>query len=299
MSLLNELLSTLALERIEDNIFRGQSQDPGWGRVFGGQVLGQALSAAAQTVPSDRPVHSLHSYFLRPGDVKLPIVFLVDPIRDGRSFTTRRVVAVQDGKAIFNLSASFQVVEDGFDHQTPEMPEVPGPEGLLAENELAARYLERLPEAVQAKIPRWIKDMATAEGPIEMRQVSPVDPMKPGERPPTKQIWFRTRGPMPDEAATHQYMLAYASDYHLLDTSMRPHGVTWLVPGMQVASIDHAMWFHRPFRCDDWLLYDIESPSARSGRGLSRGRFFDRNGVLVASTVQEGLIRDRRGEKRQ
>lgn len=294
MTVLNELLDILGLERIEENIFRGQSQDLGWGRVFGGQVLGQALSAAAQTVPAERPVHSLHAYFLRPGDTKLPIVYMVDPIRDGRSFTTRRVVAVQDGKAIFNLSASFQIVEEGFDHQDTEMPDVPGPEDLVSSSELGARYLERLPPAVLAKIPASMKEMATSEGPIEVRQVNPMDPLNPPVREPQKQVWFRTRGPMPDEAAIHQYVLAYASDIHLLGTSMLPHGATWIMPGMQVASLDHAMWFHRPFRFDDWLLYDLHSPSARSARGLARGRFYDRQGRLVASTVQEGLIRDRR-----
>ena len=292
--LIRELVRILKLERIEENIFRGQSQDLGWGRVFGGQVLGQSLSAAEQTVPEGRSVHSLHGYFLRPGDAKESIVYLVDPIRDGRSFTTRRVVAVQNGKAIFNLSASFQVAEEGFEHQSPEMPEVPGPEELLGEKDLGRRYLQSLPEEVREKFPRALRERVVADRPIEVRPVAPVDPMNPGVSPPVRRVWFRASGELPDDRSIHQYLLAYASDFHLLGTTMQPHGVTWLTPGMQVASLDHAMWFHRSFRFDDWLLYDLESPSAEGARGLSRGRWFTRDGVLVASTMQEGLIRDRR-----
>lgn len=293
-TLIEELMAILQLERIEENIFRGRSQDLGWGRVFGGQVVGQALSAAEQTVPEGRSVHSLHGYFLRPGDAKESIVYLVDPIRDGKSFTTRRVVAVQNGKAIFNLAASFQIAEDGFDHQSPTMPDVPGPDELLSEQELGRRYLERLPEAVRNKLPKALRERVVADKPIEVRPVAPVDPMNPGEREPIRHVWFRASGALPDARSTHQYLLAYASDFHLLGTSMQPHSVTWLTPGMQVASLDHAMWFHRPFRFDDWLLYDLEAPSAQGARGLSQGRWFTRDGVLVASTMQEGLIRDRR-----
>jgi acyl-CoA thioesterase-2 len=253
--LTRELIDILQLERIEENIFRGKSQDLGWGRVFGGQVVGQSLSAAEQTVPEGRSVHSLHGYFLRPGDAKESIAYLVDPIRDGKSFTTRRVVAIQNGKAIFNLSASFQISEEGFDHQSPAMPEVPGPEELLSEKELGQRYLARLPEPVRAKIPQGLRERVTADRPIEVRPVDPVDPMNPGERKPVRHVWFRASGTLPDERSIHQYLLAYASDFHLLGTTMQPHGVTWLTPGMQVASLDHAMWFHRPFRFDDWLLW--------------------------------------------
>jgi acyl-CoA thioesterase-2 len=290
---LTELIEILSLERIEENIFRGQSQDLGWGRVFGGQVLGQALSAAEQTVPGDRPVHSLHGYFLRPGDASKPIVFTVDPIRDGKSFTTRRVVAVQDGNAIFSMSASFQVEEPGFDHQS-EMPKVEGPDALLSEQELGKRYLDRLPEAFRAKVPVAMRERVVADRPIELRPVAPIDPLNPGRREPREQVWFRASGALPDRRSIHQYMLAYASDFHLLGATMQPHGVTWLTPGMQVASLDHAMWFHRPFRLDDWLLYDIDGPSAQGARGLARGRFFTRDGVLVATSMQEGLIRNRR-----
>ena len=292
---LTELIEILSLERIEENIFRGRSQDLGWGRVFGGQVLGQALSAAEQTVPEERVVHSLHGYFLRPGDAHKPIVFTVDPIRDGKSFTTRRVVAVQDGRAIFSLSASFQVEESGLEHQAAEMPEgVPSPDDLVSEQELGKRYLGQLPEEVRARIPKGMQDRVVADRPIEIRPVVPLDPIHPDVREPKRQVWFRASGALPDRRSLHHYMLAYASDFHLLGSSMQPHGVTWLTPGMQVASIDHAMWFHRPFRFDDWLLYDIESPSAQGARGLAQGRWFTRDGTLVASTAQEGLIRDRR-----
>jgi acyl-CoA thioesterase-2 len=291
---LSELIEILRLERIEENIFRGQSQNLGWGRVFGGQVVGQALSAAEQTVPEGRAVHSLHGYFLRPGDAEQPIVYTVDPIRDGRSFTTRRVVAVQNGEAIFSLSASFQIEEAGLDHQAERMPDVAGPDDLLNERELGERYLARLPEAVLASIPKAMRERVVAERPIEVRPIDPIDPMNPGRREPVKHVWFRASGTLPDSPSIHQYLLAYASDFHLLGTSMMPHGVTWLTPGMQVASLDHAMWFHRPFRFDDWLLYDMDGPSAQGARGLARGRWFTRDGKLIASCAQEGLVRDRR-----
>lgn len=280
------LVELLRLERIEQNLFRGQSQDLGWGAVFGGQVLGQALSAAAQTVPADRPVHSCHAYFLRQGDARLPIVYDVDPIRDGGSFTTRRVVAIQNGKAIFSMSASFQEDEDGFDHADP-MPEVPGPEGLLSERELAARIADRIPDV--------LKRIALADRPIEIRPVQVIDPLRPKPAPPKRQLWYRALGRLPDDPAVHRYMLAYASDFQFLVTALQPHGVSWLTPGMQVASLDHAMWFHRPFRADEWLLYDVVSPSASGARGFVTGRFFDQQGRLVASVAQEGLTRRRSG----
>lgn len=291
---LEELLAILRLERIEENIFRGESQDLGWGRVFGGQVVGQALSAAEQTVPPGRSVHSLHAYFLRPGDAAKPIVYIVDPIRDGRSFTTRRVVAVQDGRAIFNLSSSFQVHEGGFDHQQPKMPNVPPPEGLESETDLGRRYLARLPEPLRAKVPEVMVERMTGDWPIDVRPVNPIDPLNPGVRAPVRHVWFRANGALDDATSVHQYLLAYASDFHLLVTAMQPHGVTWLTPGLQLASLDHAMWFHRSFRFDSWMLYDIEGPSAQGARGLTRGRWFCQDGRLVASTMQEGLMRDRR-----
>lgn len=291
---LAELIDILALERIEENIFRGRSQDLGWGRVFGGQVLGQALSAAEQTVPDDRPVHSLHGYFMRPGDASKPIVFTVDPIRDGRSFTTRRVVAIQDGKAIFNLAASFQVVEDGFDHQACALPEgVPGPDELISERELGKAYIARLPEAVRNSLPTAMLERVVADRPIELRPIDPVDPLRPDVREPHKRVWFKASGPLPERRSLHNHMLCYASDFHLLGAALQPHAVTWLDPRMQVASLDHAMWFHREFRFDDWVLYDIDSETAQGARGLARGRFFARDGRLIATTIQEGLMRKR------
>ncbi len=292
--MLGQLIDILDLERIEKNIFRGKSQDPGWGRLFGGQVLGQALAAANRTVSDERTAHSLHGYFLREGAVDVPVVYTVDCIRDGRSFTTRRVVAIQNGRAIFNLSASYQIHEEGLEHQADERPEAPDPEGLRNEQALAKRFFERVPEQVLNSIPQALRERATADRPIEIRPVSPVDPVSPPVRPPTRQVWFRANGKLPDDHSLHQHLLAYSSDFHFLATAMQPHGVSWLTPGMQVASLDHAMWFHRPFRMDDWILYDIDSPTSGGARGLVRGRFYNRAGQLVASTVQEGLMRDRR-----
>ena len=282
---LGELLVLLRLERIEERIFRGQSQDLGWGAVFGGQVLGQSLSAAAQTVPDKRHVHSMHAYFLRQGDARYPIVYEVDPIRDGTSFTTRRVVATQRGQAIFSLSASFQRDEPGFDHAATMPTGVPGPDELESEQDLARRVADKIPEPLRAQ--------ALADRPIEIRAVQQWSLLKPKKLPPRRQLWYRANGRLPDDPAVHRYLLAYASDFNFLPTAMMPHGVSWLTPGMQVASLDHAMWFHRPFRFDEWLLYDVESPSASGARGLVLGRFYDRAGALVASVAQEGLMRNR------
>jgi len=285
-TVLDELVTLLGLEKIEENLFRGQSQDLGWGTVFGGQVLGQALSAAVQTVPRDRHVHSLHAYFLRPGDVRRPIVYDVDRIRDGSSFTTRRVVAIQNGHAIFNLAASFQIEEPGFEHQDA-MPPAPAPESLRTEQELAAAIADRLPP--------FIRERAVAARPFEMRPVDPpADPLAPPPpQPPHRMVWLKTAHTLPDEPALHRYLLAYASDYSFVTTALLPHGVHWLTPGMQIASLDHVMWFHQPFRVDDWLLHVIDSPAAHGARGLVRGRVFTRDGRLVASTAQEGLLRRR------
>ena len=281
---LRELIELLGLESIEKNLFRGQSQNLGWGQVFGGQVLGQALSAAKQTVPEERTVHSLHGYFLRTGDPYKPIVYDVDCIRDGKSFTTRRVVAIQHGRAIFNMAASFQIDEGGFEHQSP-MPEAPRPDGLLSEQQLAQRVADKIPEPLRKR--------ALADRPIEVRPVEPVNPLSPTKRPPHRMVWYRVPDTLPDELSVHQCLLAYASDFHFLGTAMQPHGVSWMMPHMQVASLDHAMWFHRPFRLDQWLLYVVDSPSSSGARGLVRGQFFTEDGTLVASTVQEGLMRDR------
>jgi acyl-CoA thioesterase-2 len=281
---LDELVKLLALEKIEEDLFRGQSQDLGWGTVFGGQVLGQALSAAVQTVPPERHVHSLHAYFLRPGDVRRPIVYHVDRIRDGSSFTTRRVVATQHGRAIFNLATSFQTDEPGFEHQDA-MPEAPPPESLKTEQQLAALLADRLPPSVLER--------ATTERPFEIRPVAPADPLHPMPQSPRRLVWLRTVAKLPDEPALHSYLLAYASDYSFITTSLLPHGVNWMTAGMQIASLDHVMWFHRPFRVDEWLLHVIDSPTAHGARGLVRGSVFTREGRLVASTAQEGLIRRR------
>jgi acyl-CoA thioesterase-2 len=281
-AVLEELLGLLKLERIEENIFRGQSQDLGFGSVFGGQVLGQALSAAYQTVQAQRRVHSLHAYFLRPGDARKPIVYNVDCIRDGKSFTTRRVVAVQKGRAILNMAASFQVDEPGFDHQAVA-PQAPGPEGITSERELALKVADQIPAAFRDKI--------LCRKAIEIRPVDPVNPFAPEKRKPERYVWFKAVGRLPDDPMIHQYMLAYASDFRLVLTSLYPHGQSLWSPKMQVASLDHAMWFHRDFRMDDWLLYAMESPNAGKARGLNNGRIFTREGKLVASVAQEGLIR--------
>lgn len=283
-SVLDELVALLALERLEHNLFRGQSQDLGWGLVFGGQVLGQALSAAGQTVEESRPVHSLHGYFLRPGIASKPIVYDVDRIRDGKTFTTRRVVAIQDGRPIFNMSASFQTPEVGFEHQAA-MPQGAGPDGLKNEHEAWLERLDRIPKAFHKRV--------EAERPIEIRDVDPVDPLQPQVAGPSHDVWVKASGPLADDPALHRYLLAYCSDFAFMTTALRPHRATWLDPTMQVASLDHAMWFHRPFRMDEWLLHSIDSPSASGGRGLVRGSFFTRDGELVASTAQEGLIRRR------
>ncbi len=278
---LQQLIELLDLEQIEVNLFRGRSPQDGWQRVFGGQVLGQALVAAGRTVEG-RAAHSFSAYFLRPGDPKVPILYDVDRIRDGKSFTTRRVVAIQHGKAIFNLAASFQIDEPGLEHQI-EMPDVPGPEGLLNEVQLREKQADRIPEKMRATFLR--------ERPIEVRPIDPIDEFAPEKRPPFQNVWFRAVDTLPDDRALHQCVLAYASDLTLLDTSALPHGVSWWSEKLQTASLDHAMWFHRPFRADAWLLYAQDSPRAAGARGFNRGSVFTREGELVASVVQEGLIR--------
>lgn len=287
MTVLNDLLAMLALERIEEGHFRGQSQDLGFGAVFGGQVMGQALSAAYQTVSPERMVHSLHCYFLRPGDVRHPILYEVEHIRDGNTVSTRRVQAIQHGKSIFYLNASFQLEEPGLDHQDG-MPQVQGPEGLRSEQEWA--------EQLKAFIPPFLHDKLLSEKPIEMRPVSFVNPLQAEPCSPNRYVWFKANGQMPDDPAIHRYLLAYASDFNFLPTALQPHGVAFFDRDLQVATIDHAMWFHRDFRFDDWLLYAVDSPSASGGRGLVRGQFFNRQGKLVASTIQEGVIRRRIGD---
>lgn len=281
-SAVDELLSLLQLERLEDNLFRGESRDIGTRYVFGGQVLGQALSAAQQTVEGDRSAHSLHAYFLRAGDIAKPIIYHVERTRDGGSFSMRRVTAIQHGQAIFNFAASFQVEETGVEHQLP-MPSVPKPEDLQPDAGLPAEVLAKLP----TKLQRWFG----RSGPFEFRHVYPRDDLNPPKRPPFQQVWFRLSSRAPDNPALHRALLAYASDFHLIGTTMFPHGISFLQRNVQVASLDHALWFHRPFRVDEWLLYSCDSPTAQGGRGLARGMIYSEDGRLVASTAQEGLIR--------
>lgn len=277
------LTETLALERIEVNLFRGVSPEDGPGRIFGGQVIAQSLLAAYETV-EDRVCHSLHCYFIRPGDPRIPILFEVDRSRDGGTFTTRRVIAVQNGKQIFNLAASFQTSEDGFEHEAP-MPQVPGPETYAAEAE--AQKAKMLDGATEE-----MRRMMNRPRPIEMLG---RDNYGFGRRPkpsePKSDTWMRAVAPIGDSARMHQVILAYASDMNLLSTAMRPHGVAWQTPGLQSASLDHAMWFHKASNFNDWHLYSQDSPSASGGRGFVRGSIYDQAGNLVASVAQEGLMR--------
>jgi acyl-CoA thioesterase-2 len=280
-AILADLLQLLELERIEDNIFRGESRDLGSDRVFGGQVLGQALSAASYTAGA-RDVHSLHAYFLLPGDVNAPVVYEVDIARDGKSFSTRRVVAIQHGRPIFNMAASFQSPERGLDHAAT-MPEVPGPEGLADVREVAPEIL--------AKVPDKMRRFLTSERAFELRPVEPVHLVSPPRQEPRRHIWLKTVDKIPDAVGLHRNLLAYVSDFHLVATATLPHGVHFAEGNVQLATLDHAMWFHQPFRVDEWLLYSMESPSASGGRGFALGRLFSRDGRLVASTAQEGVVR--------
>lgn len=278
---LKDLIELLRLERIDDNIYRGQSRDIGSAQVFGGQVLGQALTAAHHTVDGRR-VHSLHAYFLRRGDTNAPIIYEVDRARDGGSFSVRRVVAIQHGRTIFNLAASFQNLEPGLEHQA-EMPDVDGPDGLQNLSELAADVLENIP----VKMRRFL----TAKRPFEFRPVQRLNLAEPIAMAPKRQVWIKAVDTLPDDLDVHQNLLTYVSDYELLGTSTLPHGLLFGRGMVQMASLDHALWFHREFRVDDWLLYSMDSPNASGARGFARGQFFTRDGVLVASTAQEGLVR--------
>ena len=282
MKTINELLDLLQLEVIEENIFRGHSTNIGSGRVFGGQVLAQSLWAAMQTAPPGRVLHSLHSYFLLAGDISQPIIFEVDRIRDGGSFTTRRVKAIQKGKAIFLMSASFHTPEPGYDHHL-NMPNVSPPDMLVSWDDLVSQYGKMLP----GNIRRFLE----IERPIEFKPVELVNLDLKGATQPVRHVWMRTKGEMPQDPALHQTVLAYASDYNLLTTALLPHGNEASFGDYMLASLDHAMWFHRELKMDDWLLYAIDSPSASGARGFTRGSVFTRDGVLVASVVQEGLMR--------
>ena len=278
-----ELIALLDLEPIEENIFRGVSPKDRSQRVFGGQVLGQALVAASRTVEA-RYCHSLHAYFLVAGDPKVPILYEVDRSRDGTSFSSRRVVAIQHGRQIFHMSVSFQINETGLEHQI-DPPAVPPPDSLPSEDEFRRQIAD--------KIPAEYRDHFLRTRPIELRPIDRADIFRPEKRPPHQAVWVRATGTLPDDVALHQCVLAYASDMTLLDTSLLPHGIGWFDDRVQMASIDHAMWFHRPFRADNWLLYVQDSPSASGARGFSRGLVYTQEGKLVASVAQEGLMRVR------
>ncbi len=286
VSAVKRLLSILDLEQLEQNLFRGNSPQDGWQRVFGGQVIGQALVAAERTV-DDRVAHSLHAYFMRPGDPSVPIIYEVDRIRDGKSFNTRRVVATQHGAAIFTMGVSFHLEEPGFEHQM-EMPDVPGPEDLPSLNDIKEQFMDKLPANIKAYFQR--------ERPIEIRPVDTSRFFKHEKREPKQSIWFRASDNLPDDLAMHQCAIAYASDFSLLDTALIAHGRLLFDPKLMLASLDHAMWFHRSCRADGWLLYTMDSPAAHGARGFCRGSIFTPNGELVASVAQEGLIRERRAD---
>ena len=283
-SAVGNLLSILDLERLEENLFRGVSPQDGWQRVYGGQVLGQALVAAERTVPDERVAHSMHAYFLLGGDPSVPIIYDVERMRDGGSFTTRRVKGIQHGKTMFSMSVSFQKDEPGLDHQI-SMPKVPMPEDLPSEKQLLKIF--------EGDVPPDIRSYWKRERPIEMRPVDASRFIARTKGPAEQSIWMRATGKLPDAFPLHQCVLAYASDFTLLDTSLIAHGKLMFDHDMQMASLDHALWFHRPFRADDWLLYVQDSPSSQHGRGICRGSIFTREGVLVATVVQEGLIRQR------
>lgn len=280
---MRDLLKLLDLEPIEENIFRGVSPQDRSQRVFGGQVLGQALVAAQRTV-TGRICHSLHAYFLIAGDPKVPILYEVDRSRDGTSFSSRRVVAIQHGRPIFHMSVSFQIVEPGLEHQI-DPPKVPPPEELPSEDDFRRKMAD--------KVPAEMRDYFVRPRPIELRPVDRADIFAPQKRPPHQAVWVRATAPLPDDTALNQCVLAYASDMTLLDTSLLPHGIGWFSNKIQMASIDHAMWFHRPFKADAWLLYVQDSPSASGARGFNRGLIYDSKGTLVASVAQEGLMRVR------
>ena len=281
---IDDLLSILDLETLEQNLFRGRSPQQGWQRVFGGQVLGQALVAAVRTVSEERIAHSLHAYFLLPGDPAQPIVYDVERTRDGGSFTTRRVKAIQHGRTMFAMSVSFHVDEPGLDHQST-MPKVPPPEDLPSEKDLKAKMLASLPETMRSY---WER-----ERPIELRPVDVSRYFAREKRTPEQCIWMRASGKLPDALPLHQCVLAYASDFSLLDTALIAHGKLMFDKDIQLASLDHALWLHRPFRADEWLLYAMDSPSSHGARGFCRGSVYTRDGVLVASVAQEGLMRQR------
>lgn len=281
---LQNLIQLMELEKIEEGLFRGQSEDLGLPQVFGGQVVGQAMYAAEQTVPNERMINSFHSYFLRPGDSSRPIIYDVENLRDGGSFSARRVSAIQNGKPIFYMTASFQIQEEGYEHQNV-MPQIPAPETLVSQSVII--------EKMAAYLPETIKKFALRPNPFEFRPVEFYSPFDSQPLEPVRYIWFKSQGELPDTPSLHHYLLGYVSDYHFLPTALQPHGRGFLEKDLQVATIDHSMWFHRPFKLDEWHLYSIESPSASGGRGFVKGQIYNQKGQLIATSVQEGLIRQR------
>lgn len=279
-----DLVALLDLEPLEHNIYRGQNRDIGTRRIYGGQVLAQALVAAQRTVDDDRPVHSMHGYFILAGDLSVPVVYFVDRLRDGGSFTTRRVTAIQHGQAIFNLAASFHRHEEGLSHQL-EMPDVPPPEEVRPELDVIRARADEIPEG--------LRPILTQDRPLDFRPVGDEDPFDSSVREARRAMWVKTTGPLDDDPLHHRAVLAYASDYGLIVTALRPHGRTVRSRDMMVASLDHSIWFHRPFRIDEWLLYVVDAPVSSGGRGFARGTYFTRDGELVASVAQEGLVRVR------
>lgn len=283
--LVEGLVALLDVEELDADLYRGMKLPGGQGRVFGGQVIGQALQAAQRSAEG-KDAHSLHAYFMRAGDDALPIIYRVVRDFDGKSFATRRVIATQNGQPILNMAASFQVAEGGLHHQNAFPDDIPPPEDLKPESELRAEAAQYLPEEHRARFLRWAS-------PIDVRPLYPRNWFSPAAREPINYTWIRALAPLGDDPAMHRAILAYASDMGLMSTSMMPHGVNWMTPGMQTASLDHAMWFHEAFRADEWMLYAMDSPWAGHGRGMNRGSIFTRDGRLVASVAQEGLIRKR------
>lgn len=288
MSAVADLLNILKLTPVEKKLFKGESQDLGFERIFGGQVLGQALSAASQTIVQNakdkqRIAHSLHAYFLRPGDAHKPVIYDVETLRDGNSFSARRVTAIQNGEPLLSMDASFQAIETGFEHQQAMPLDIPPPEKLKNDTQLWQKIKETIPEK--------LKQRAFAPKPIEIRPVAPLDPFNPQATQAVQHIWFKAGNSLPDDAMLHQALLAYASDFRLCTTSLRPHGYNYMHPKIQLASLDHAMWFYHPFRFDDWLLYTMSSEVGTSNRGFNRGQIFNRQGQLVATVAQECLMR--------
>ena len=283
-----KLTELLSLEQLDPGLYRGQSWDLGFRALFGGQVLGQALAAAQQTISDGQVVHSFHTYFLLPGDAQKPVIYDVEKIRDGRSFASRRVKAIQNGRTIFYMTASFQFPEPGMQHQAADMPVVATPESLKSELEIYQELFKDMPADVREKL--------AYHAPIDMRLVQQIDPQNPTKIPPKRQVWMRAVEPLNSDLQAHQRLLAYASDYYFLATAIQPHGLSIMDRDLRMATIDHAMWFHKPFDFNQWLLYSMESPFADNARALVRGQVFNQQGELIATTMQEGVVRNKKDQ---